>query len=109
MELPLGQFHQTGLFTLWEKICPILKGLAFTTLIINLFMALFYNKVIAWSVYYLFLSFKSVVPWKDCDNSWNTYCYFPINDLNKIPIVHKNLLLTNRKISKNIRQRSYLL
>jgi hypothetical protein len=26
MELALGQFHQTGLFTLWEKICPILKG-----------------------------------------------------------------------------------
>ena len=100
MELALGQFHQTGLFTLWEKICPILKGLAFTTLIINLFMAMFYNTVIAWSVYYLFLSFKSVVPWKDCDNSWNTYCCFPINDLNKIPIVRKNLLLQTEKYQK---------
>lgn len=26
MELAIGQFHHTGLFTLWEKICPLFKG-----------------------------------------------------------------------------------
>lgn len=56
---------------------------------------MFYNTVIAWSVYYLFLSFKSVVPWKGCDNEWNTHCCFPINDLNKIPTVKKHFLTTD--------------
>lgn len=50
-------------------------------------MAMFYNTVIAWSVYYLFLSFRSIVPWKGCENKWNTFCCFPINDLNTIPTV----------------------
>lgn len=113
MELALGQFHQTGLFTLWEKLCPILKGnktsikyktqkkkkslmkkkcspgLAFTTVIINLLMAMFYNTVIAWAVYYLILSFKSVVPWKDCGKSWNTLCCLPIDN----QIKHENFSL----------------
>ncbi len=84
MELALGQFHQTGLFTLWEKISPILKGLALTVMIINLFMAMFYNTVISWAVYYLLLSINTKVPWKGCGNPWNTDCCFPINDLSKI-------------------------
>lgn len=37
MELALGQFHQTGLFTLWEKICPILKGILIFLFFFDLF------------------------------------------------------------------------
>ena len=49
-------------------------------------MAMFYNTVIAWSVYYLFLSFKSVVPWKGCDNSWNTgECWDGTKNISLIP------------------------
>ena len=84
MELALGQFHQTGVFTLWEKICPILKGIAFTAVGINIFLAMFYNTVIAWAVYYFFLSFSYEVPWKGCSNEWNTVCCMPIDiDRNK--------------------------
>ena len=66
-------------------------------------MAMFYNTVIAWSVYYLFLSFKSVVPWKGCDNKWNTFCCFPINDLNQIPVIKDHFLETHdyHRIYKN--------
>lgn len=99
MELALGQFHQTGLFTLWEKICPLLKGLAFTVMLINLFMAMFYNTVISWAVYYLLLSFSSEVPWKGCQNEWNTMCCFPINDLSKVSTV------TNFTYNEDIYQR----
>ena len=45
---------------------------------------MFYNTVIGWAVYYLFLSFRPVVPWKGCDNPWNTHCCFPINEHQKI-------------------------
>lgn len=95
MELALGQFHQTGLFTLWEKICPILKGLAFTAVIIDLFMAMFYNTVIAWAIYYLISSFQREVPWKGCKNEWNTLCCFPINENLKLPLVKNYSLNSN--------------
>ena len=102
MELALGQFHQTGLFTLWEKICPILKGLAFTAVIIDLFMAMFYNTVIAWAIYYLISSFRSEVPWKGCKNEWNTLCCFPINENLKLPLV-KNYTLDSNSYQKKSR------
>ena len=51
--------------------------------LLDLFMAMFYNTIIAWSVYYLFASFTSDLPWKYCDRSWNTHCCMPIQDINK--------------------------
>lgn len=47
-------------------------------------LAMFYNTVIAWAAYYLVLSFRSVVPWQNCDNYWNTDCCFPLNQLKEI-------------------------
>lgn len=35
-------------------------------------MAMYYNTIIAWAVYYLMASFSSEVPWMRCNNSWNT-------------------------------------
>jgi sodium-dependent serotonin transporter len=35
-------------------------------------MAMYYNTIIAWAVFYLFSSFSSELPWTSCDNSWNT-------------------------------------
>ncbi|RNA05089.1 sodium-dependent noradrenaline transporter [Brachionus plicatilis] len=99
MELILGQYHQTGLFTLMEKICPILKGLALTSFVIDLFMAMFYNTVIAWAVYYLMLSFKSELPWKDCDKSWNTLCCLPINNNNRMKTDNFSIYNTNYQLS----------
>jgi hypothetical protein len=45
---------------------------------------MFYNTIIAWAAYYLYLSFRSVVPWQDCGNPWNTDCCFPLNQINEI-------------------------
>jgi SNF family Na+-dependent transporter len=80
---------------------PIIKfkGLAFTVLVINLFMAMFYNTVISWAVYYLFLSFRTVLPWRGCDNEWNTNCCFPINDRAKI-IQVQNFSYDNNQYQK---------
>ncbi len=51
--------------------------MAFTAIIIDLFMAMFYNTIIAWAVYYLIMSLRSEVPWKHCTGWWNTYCCLP--------------------------------
>src|SRR6218665_3781403 len=43
-------------------------------LIISAISSIYYNMILAWSLYYMFASWQSQVPWYDCKNSWNTPC-----------------------------------
>ncbi|CAG0915473.1 unnamed protein product [Notodromas monacha] len=72
MELALGQYHRSGCLTLWKRICPILKGVGYAICVIDLYMAMYYNTIIAWALYYLFSSFTDELPWTSCYNEWNT-------------------------------------
>ncbi|XP_033107859.1 sodium-dependent serotonin transporter-like isoform X2 [Anneissia japonica] len=72
MELALGQFQRTGAITIWKRICPLLKGIGYAICVINLYVSFYYNTVIAWSLYYLFYSFTTKLPWSTCGNVWNT-------------------------------------
>ncbi|KAJ8407878.1 hypothetical protein AAFF_G00269220 [Aldrovandia affinis] len=71
MELALGQYNREGAATVW-KICPVFKGVGYTVIIIALYVGFYYNVIIAWSLYYLFSSFTSELPWLKCGNSWNS-------------------------------------
>jgi SNF family Na+-dependent transporter len=56
------------------------KGVGWATVIINFMMAMFYNTIISWAVYYLFMSFNGLtdeLPWKGCHHAWNTECCVP--------------------------------
>ena len=46
-------------------------------------MGMFYSTIIAWAVYYFFLSFSKEVPWQNCGNSWNTDCCLPMKHPDK--------------------------
>jgi len=82
MELCLGQFHRCGCLSLWEKICPMLKGIGYAICVIDIYVGMFYNTVIGWAVYYFFQSIMSAaqytygnvdsLPWTTCDNTWNS-------------------------------------
>jgi SNF family Na+-dependent transporter len=72
MELAIGQYHRLGYITIWDKVCPPLKGIGYAMLIINFYVLSYYNTIIAWSVHYCFASFRAVVPWTYCNNDWNT-------------------------------------
>ncbi|XP_018497703.1 sodium-dependent serotonin transporter [Galendromus occidentalis] len=72
LELALGQYYRSGCLTVWQYIAPAFKGIGFAICIIDIYMAMYYNTIIAWAVYYLQASFTSVVPWSSCDNPWNT-------------------------------------
>ncbi|XP_032892203.1 sodium-dependent noradrenaline transporter [Amblyraja radiata] len=71
MELALGQFNREGAATVW-KICPIFKGVGYAVILIALYVGFYYNVIIAWSLYYLFSSFTSDLPWAHCNNYWNS-------------------------------------
>jgi SNF family Na+-dependent transporter len=76
MELAIGQYHRLGYITIWDKVCPPLKGIGYAMLIINLYVLSYYNTIIAWSVHYCLASFRAIVPWSYCNNPWNTdNCY----------------------------------
>lgn len=41
-------------------------------LVISFLVSVYYNTIIAWVLYYLFESFRSDVPWRNCNNPWNS-------------------------------------
>lgn len=44
--------------------------------ILNVVCALYYVMVVTWTLYYLYNSFISPLPWTTCGNIWNTeQCY----------------------------------
>ncbi|POI31037.1 hypothetical protein CIB84_005212 [Bambusicola thoracicus] len=72
MELALGQYHRNGCISIWRKICPIFKGIGFAICVIDLYVASYYNTIMAWVFYYLVSSFTTELPWTSCNNAWNT-------------------------------------
>ncbi|KAL5016175.1 hypothetical protein ScPMuIL_005764 [Solemya velum] len=79
MELALGQFQRCGCLTLWNRICPMFKGIGLAICIISTYVSWYYNTIIAWSVYIFFSSMRSRVPWLDCGHSWNTNSCYSFN------------------------------
>ncbi|GBN66106.1 Sodium- and chloride-dependent glycine transporter 2 [Araneus ventricosus] len=69
METSLGQFGSLGSISIW-KISPLFKGMGFGMAILSLVTCIYYNVILAWSLYYLYHSY--FVLWSTCGNSWNT-------------------------------------
>ena len=43
---------------------------------VTFLIAIYYNMIIAWSLFYTFAGFQSQLPWEFCGNGWNTRtCY----------------------------------
>uniref|UniRef100_A0A8C0QJY6 Transporter n=1 Tax=Chelonoidis abingdonii TaxID=106734 RepID=A0A8C0QJY6_CHEAB len=79
LELSLGQYGAAGPITVW-KCCPLLKGIGVGMLLVSSLVSLYYNVIIAWTFYYLGMSFQSPLPWS-CDAPQNAplcqVCLFP--------------------------------
>ncbi|XP_056331090.1 sodium- and chloride-dependent transporter XTRP3-like [Danio aesculapii] len=66
MELAIGQKMRLGSIGAWSSISPYLSGLGVASVITSLYLCLYYNVINAWSFWYLFHSFQSVLPWAEC-------------------------------------------
>ncbi|XP_046542281.1 sodium- and chloride-dependent glycine transporter 2-like [Haliotis rubra] len=74
MELALGQFASEGPITVW-KLSPAFHGVGLAMVITSAMVSIYFNVVIMYAVYYMFVSFVNLdhtVPWGSCGNSWNT-------------------------------------
>jgi hypothetical protein len=76
LELLLGQYYRQGSITCWKKICPLLAGIGWAVTIIAFYTDFYYNVVISWGLYYLFASFRRILPWSECSKSKNCFFYF---------------------------------
>ena len=67
MELALGQYSGAGPTRLFGRLSPAMKGLGFSMLTATFFVAIYYNVIIAWTIYYTFAGFTSgTLPWVEC-------------------------------------------
>lgn len=74
LELALGQFTRVGPLSLWDKICPALKGIGYCSLLISWYVSFYYNVIIAWATDYIIRTLLSgeEMPWQHCKNDYNT-------------------------------------
>ncbi|XP_068507552.1 sodium- and chloride-dependent GABA transporter 2-like isoform X3 [Syngnathus scovelli] len=82
LETTMGQHTQTGGVTCWRKICPLVEGIGYGGLLIQLYSCTTYIIILAWALFYLVFSFNSPLPWSTCDNYWNTADCFDITTKN---------------------------
>ncbi|XP_019748349.1 sodium- and chloride-dependent GABA transporter 2-like [Hippocampus comes] len=82
LETTMGQHTQEGAITCWRKLCPLAEGIGYGGELILLYTCMTYMVVLAWTLFYLFSSFKSPLPWSTCDNYWNTADCFDVTTMN---------------------------
>lgn len=66
LELAAGQSIRQGSIGVWKHISPRLAGIGFASCVVCSFVALYYNVIIGWSLFYMFNSFQYPLPWESC-------------------------------------------
>jgi len=90
LEISIGQYAALGPVTIYSSLSPLFKGLGFANFMASCFVGLYYNMIIAWTIYYLFASFTSQLPWDTCDNDFNTQYCFNIGDYQGCKTLREN-------------------
>ncbi|KAM6936515.1 sodium- and chloride-dependent transporter XTRP3 [Lycodopsis pacificus] len=103
LELAIGQKMSLGSIGAWTAISPYLGGVGLASVVTSLYLCLYYNIINAWSFWYLFHSFQSVLPWaecplnsnqtgpiEECDKATPTQYFFYRETLNISPSIEEN-------------------
>ncbi|KAL7072002.1 hypothetical protein ACQ4LE_008439 [Meloidogyne hapla] len=74
LETSWGQLVSVGGLGMF-KICPIFKGVGIAAVVMAFWLNIYYIVVLSWAMAYLVHSLRldSNVPWRTCNNTWNTY------------------------------------
>ena len=66
LELAVGQRLRKGAIGAWNLISSYMGGIGIASAVVSFNVALYYNTIIAWCIYYLFHSFHAPLPWSEC-------------------------------------------
>ncbi|KAF8767750.1 Sodium-dependent proline transporter like protein [Argiope bruennichi] len=72
MELSFGQYASLGPIAIFDRFCPLFTGLGYGMVIVSGTVMLYYNMIIAWTIFYMFASWNSQLPWEHCKPEWST-------------------------------------
>ncbi|KAI3381421.1 hypothetical protein SNEBB_000866 [Seison nebaliae] len=69
LELNIGQYTSRGPSCAYSMV-PYFQGIGVCMVIVAAFLCIYYNMIIAWSLYYLVACFTKVLPWQKCKPEW---------------------------------------
>lgn len=69
MELVMGQYSGKGPTAVWA-MNPSAKGVGISMALISLVVAIYYNVIMAYTLYYFFASMQKHLPWTQCKDEW---------------------------------------
>ncbi|XP_029945855.1 sodium-dependent neutral amino acid transporter B(0)AT2 isoform X1 [Salarias fasciatus] len=72
MELAAGQSIRQGSIGVWKHISPKLAGIGYSSCLVCFYVGLYYNVIIAWSLFYMGNSFQYPLPWEHCPTDVTT-------------------------------------
>lgn len=72
MELMLGQYSSLGPTAVWRCV-PLGRGIGLAMCCVSLIVAIYYNVIMAYTLYYFFGSMQSTMPWTTCSSLDNVY------------------------------------
>ncbi|KAM9859405.1 sodium- and chloride-dependent neutral and basic amino acid transporter B(0+)-like [Aulostomus maculatus] len=73
LESAIGQFCSQGGVNIWRAV-PLLQGVGVGIFTLNFLVSIYYNVIIAYSLYYMFASFQSPLPWSSCFSWADSNC-----------------------------------
>ncbi|XP_043203066.1 sodium-dependent proline transporter-like [Amphibalanus amphitrite] len=80
LELTVGQYSALAPISLFKNYAPALRGLGVAMFLASVAVGLYYNMIIAWTVYYTYSSMTSDLPWQYCNHDYNTPNCFNYNE-----------------------------
>ncbi|KPI97171.1 Sodium-dependent neutral amino acid transporter B(0)AT2 [Papilio xuthus] len=70
LELAIGQRLRKGAIGVWHQVSPYLGGIGISSAVVSFNVALYYNSIIAWCLFYFAQSFQAELPWSECPNKY---------------------------------------
>ena len=71
LELAIGQSVRQGPIGVWKAIHPYLGGIGLASVVVCILISMYYNMIIGWCFYYLFVSFQDPLPYSSCPSGVN--------------------------------------
>ncbi len=64
IEYAIGQRMRRSAILCWKNVHPSLTGIGVSCIVVSFMLCIYYVVVIAWCVYYMFISFTKTLPWE---------------------------------------------